>query len=69
MLKIGIECESIEDQTWGVGRMITKLLEEISKRPELQKEFRFFLYFKARIPNLPYLDNPIFIKKVVKVPG
>ncbi len=69
MLKIGIECESIEDQIWGVGRMITKLLEEISKRPELQKEFRFFLYFKSEIPDLPYLNSPIFVKKIVKLPG
>ena len=58
MYKIGIECESIEDQSWGVGRIVKKLLEEISKRPELQKEFKFFLYFKSKIPDLPYLDNP-----------
>jgi len=68
MYKIGIECESIEDQSWGVGRIIKKLLEEISRRPELQKEFRFFLYFKSRIPNLSYLDNPIFVKKIIKLP-
>jgi len=68
MYKIGIECESIEDQSWGVGRIIKKLLEEISRRPELQKEFRFFLYFKSKIPNLPYLDSPIFVKKIIKLP-
>ena len=65
LLKIGIECESIEDQSWGVGRIVKKLLEEISQRPELQKEFKFFLYFKLRIPDLPYLNEPIFIKKIV----
>ncbi len=68
MYKIGIECESIEDQSWGVGRIVKKLLEEISKRPELACEFRFFLYFKSRIPDLPFLDNPIFVKKIVKLP-
>ncbi len=68
MYKIGIECESIEDQSWGVGRIVKKLLEEISKRPELQKEFKFFLYFKSKIPDLPYLDNPVFVKKIVKLP-
>jgi glycosyltransferase involved in cell wall biosynthesis len=68
MYKIGIECESIEDQSWGVGRSVKKLLEEISRRPELQKEFRFFLYFKSRIPNLSYLENPIFVKKIIKIP-
>ncbi len=69
MFKIGIECESIEDQSWGVGRIVKKLLEEISQRPELQKEFKFFLYFKSKIPDLPYLNNPIFIKKVIGTPS
>jgi len=70
MHKIGIECESIEeDETWGVGRIVKKLLEEISRRPELQKEFKFFLYFKSKTPNLPYLNNPIFIKKIIGVPS
>jgi glycosyltransferase involved in cell wall biosynthesis len=68
MHKIGIECESIEDQSWGVGRIVKKLLEEISKRPELQKEFKFFLYFKSKIPDLPCLADPIFVKKIVKLP-
>lgn len=69
MIKIGIECESIEsDQTWGVGRMINKLLEEIAKRPELKNEFRVFLYFKSRIPDSPFLDSPIFVKKIVETP-
>ncbi|MDO8669614.1 MAG: hypothetical protein Q7K65_04950, partial [Candidatus Buchananbacteria bacterium] len=68
MLKIGIECESIEGpESWGVGRIVKKLLEEISRRPELANEFRFFLYFKSHIPNLPYLNNPIFVKKIVGI--
>lgn len=68
MIRIGIECESIEDQSWGVGRIINKLLEEISHRPELKQEFRFFLYFKSHIPSYEYLENDIFVKKVVSVP-
>ncbi|PJE50954.1 MAG: hypothetical protein COV29_01600 [Candidatus Yanofskybacteria bacterium CG10_big_fil_rev_8_21_14_0_10_36_16] len=67
MYKIGIECESIEDsEQWGVGRIISKLLEEISKKPELSHEFRFYLYFKSQIPDYSYLKNPIFVKKIVK---
>src|SRR3990167_5821310 len=66
--KIGIECESIENDTWGVARMTSKLLEEISKRPELEKEFGFYLYFKSKIPDYPFLQNPIFEKKIVKPP-
>lgn len=68
MIRIGIECESIEEQSWGIARIITKLLEEIARRPELQKEFKFFLYFKSKIPDYPYLNNPIFEKRIVRVP-
>ncbi len=66
MINIGIECESIEGpEMWGVGRIVKKLLEEISHRPELANEFRFFLYFKSGIPDLAYLDSHIFVKKVI----
>ncbi|MDO8658505.1 MAG: glycosyltransferase, partial [Candidatus Levybacteria bacterium] len=67
-IKIGIECESIENDTWGVARMTNKLLEEIAKRPELKNEFEFCLYFKSKIPDYPYLENPIFNKKIIKLP-
>ncbi len=69
-IRIGIECESIEGKNpmWGVGRMIMKLLEEISHRPELEKDFRFVLYFKDTIPNFSFLNSPIFEKKTVPVP-
>lgn len=68
MIKVGIECESIEDQSWGVGRIVNELLEEISSRPELKQNFRFFLYFKSRIPNYEFLKNDIFVKKIISVP-
>jgi len=71
--RIGIDCYKLEDSTGatraGVGRHLYKLLEEISQREELLKEFKFYLYFKAAIPsNIPFLDNPIFVKKVAKLP-
>ncbi|OGN05570.1 MAG: hypothetical protein A2831_03430 [Candidatus Yanofskybacteria bacterium RIFCSPHIGHO2_01_FULL_44_17] len=66
MINIGIECESIEgSESWGVGRIVKKLLENISARPKLTNEFRLFLYFKSRIPDLPFLNNTIFVKKVI----
>ncbi|MEK7194802.1 MAG: glycosyltransferase family 1 protein [Patescibacteria group bacterium] len=68
MKRIGIECESIEQDTYGIARIILKTLEEISRRPELAKTHRFYLYFKSRIPDYPFLDNPIFIKEVVWQP-
>src|SRR3989344_1103995 len=67
--KIGIECESIEEKNpiFGVGRMIVKLLEEIYRRPELEREYRFVLYFKDTVPDFPFLNSPIFEKKTVPV--
>ncbi|MDP3731035.1 MAG: glycosyltransferase family 1 protein [bacterium] len=68
MLRIGIECHALETNRWGVGHHLAKLLEEISIKSELANEFRFYLYFKSHIPNDPYLNNPIFVKKVLKLP-
>ena len=68
--RIGIECESIEGRNpiWGVGKMTVKLLEELSRRPELEKNYRFVLYFKDKIPDLPFLKSPVFQAKRVPVP-
>src|SRR3989338_2566517 len=70
MKRIGIECESIEGKNpmWGVGRVIMKLLEELSRRPDLEKNFRFVLYFKDEIPDFHFLKAPVFEKKRVPVP-
>lgn len=70
MLRIGIECESIEGKNpiFGVGRIIVKLLEELSRRPELEANYRFVLYFKDNIPDLAFLKSPMFETKRVPVP-
>lgn len=69
MLRIGIECESIEaEETWGIGRLVKKLLENIANQPELATEFKFFLYFKSKIPDFEFLNNPIFVKKIIRIP-
>lgn len=68
--KIGIECESIEGKNpmFGVGRIIVKLLEEISSRQELGNDYRIILYFKDNIPEFQFLKAPIFETKLVSVP-
>lgn len=66
--KVGIECEQIEGEIWGVGKIITKLLENIATRSELEKDFEFHLYFKAEIPKLDFLNNPIFHNKIIDQP-
>ena len=69
MIKVGIECESIEDsETWGIARQISELLKELSRRPELASQFKFFLYFKGRVPDYPYLASRLFEKKVLALP-
>src|SRR3990167_3005096 len=73
MIKIGVDCYKLEDSAGsvraGVGRHLYKLLEQISMRPELVKEFKFYLYFKSHIPaDILFLNNPIFVKKVAKLP-
>ena len=68
MIRIGIECESIEQDTYGIARIILKTLEELSRRPELAKTHRFYLYFKSKIPDYPFLDNPMFVKEVIWQP-
>lgn len=70
MIKIGIECENIEDPKtrWGVGHLVLNLLKEYAENPEYQKRVQLFLYFKSSIPSDEFLQNPIFVKKVVKLP-
>src|SRR3989344_518392 len=71
MLRVGIKCHNLENRRWGIGRHLSKILEEIARQAdqtELAKEFRFYLYFKSLIPDDPYLNHPIFVKRVLKLP-
>lgn len=54
MLTIGIECESTEGDSWGIGRSVKELLRELAHRPELKKEFRFIFYYKHGIPSFSF---------------
>lgn len=69
MYRIGIECHNLENRRWGIGRHLSKVLEEIAKladKSELANEFRFYLYFKGHIPDDAYLNHSIFAKRVLK---
>lgn len=70
MIKIGIECENLEDakSRWGVGHLDLNLLKEYAANPEYQKKFQLYLYFKSSIPSDEFLKNPAFVKKVAKLP-
>ncbi len=67
-MTIGIECESSEGDSWGIGRTVTELLKELAKRPELKNEFKFIYYYKKNIPSFSlyyyiYLPIKIFFTK------
>lgn len=69
MIKLGIECENLEDakSRWGIGHLVLNLLKEYEKNPEWQKTFKLYLYFKSRIPEDPVLKNPVVIKRILKL--
>jgi len=66
-IKLGIECENLEDpkSRWGVGHMVLNLLEEYTKDKSLQDKYELHLYFKDFVPNDSVLQNPVFKKKVI----
>ncbi len=66
-VKIGIECENIEDKgtRYGVGQLTLNLLKEYSNNLEWQAKYKLYLYFKCKIPDDEFLKNPVFIKRVM----
>lgn len=68
MIKIGIECHNLEGKRFGVGQTLIQLLESLAKDDKPKNEFRFILYFKKEIPQDTVLNNPIFEKKLLKLP-
>jgi len=70
MIRVGVECENLEDakSRWGVGHLVLNLLKEYAANQEYQKKFKLYLYFKSGIPSDDFLQNPIFVKKVLKLP-
>lgn len=65
MIRIGVECEQLEGERFGVGHTLAQLLSAVTRVPEVEKKFQFVLYFKAGIPSDAFLSNPIFEKKVL----
>ncbi len=67
MIKLGIECENLEDakSRWGIGHMVLNLLKEYEANETWQKEFKLYLYFNRSVPSDEVLKNPIFTKRIV----
>ncbi|MBI5913070.1 glycosyltransferase [Candidatus Azambacteria bacterium] len=60
MIRIGIECEQLEGERFGVGHTLAQLLDAATQVPDVEKKYRFVLYFKAEIPKDAFLAHPLF---------
>lgn len=71
MIKVGIECENLEDSKsrWGIGQITLNLLKEYAASPEWQKDYKFYLYFKKRVPDDEVFKSPVFVKRVLGFPS
>ncbi len=67
-ITVGIECEQIEGRAWGIGHTVLKLLEQLAAKPELRSQYHFHLFFKSHVPDIPWLNDPIFTTHVVWQP-
>lgn len=65
MIRIGIECEQLEGERFGVGHTLAQLLGAATKVPDVEKKYRFVLYFKKEIPKDAFLAHPLFENRVL----
>jgi len=65
MIRIGVECEQLEGERFGVGHTLAQLLDAAMQVQNIEKEYRFVLYFKAEIPNDAFLEHPLFEKRIL----
>lgn len=65
MMRIGVECEQLEGERFGVGHTLAQLLSALAHVPGVEKKFQFVLYFKTSIPDDVFLNHPLFEKKIL----
>jgi GT2 family glycosyltransferase/glycosyltransferase involved in cell wall biosynthesis len=66
---IAIECESLEGQTWGVGRIVAKLIEALGDREAVRRQFRITLYSNGPLPDSVHYDERLFTSSPVGLPA
>ena len=54
---IAIECESLEDVSWGTARLIRGFMNAFVTLPEVRDTYDIIAYFKSRVPDEPWLKN------------
>ena len=60
MIRIGIECEQLEGERFGVGHTLAQLLDAATHVPGIEHKYRFVLYFKKEMPRDRFLTHPLF---------
>ena len=66
---IAIECESLEGQTWGVGRLVEKLIDALGDRESVRRQFRVTLYSNGPLPESLHYDEQLFTPRPVGLPA
>lgn len=64
---IGIECESLEEGTYGIARLVSRLLDALAERTELRQTHHFILYCNRGLPER-FKGNPLFTVRPVGLP-
>ena len=66
---VGIECESLEGDSYGVARITRNLVEQLAQTADA-RSWRFILYFKRAVPvEFSHLDPDIFTTRVIGIPS
>ena len=66
---IGIECESLEGQTFGVGRLVEKLIDALGDRESVRRRFHITLYSNGPLPDSVQYDDRLFTPRSVGLPA
>lgn len=67
-MRIGIDAHTLEGNRTGVGRYLINILERAVQTEWIRNNFIFYLYFKKEIPEDDFLNNPIFVKRLLNLP-
>ncbi len=54
---IAVECESLEDVSWGMARQVRGFLNAFVELPQVRERYEVVAYFKSRIPDEPWLHH------------
>lgn len=55
---IAVECESLEDESWGVARQVRGFLTALLDIPEVRRSYDVVAYFKTRVPDEEWTRLP-----------